>query len=352
MKEQSKKKIRPQRIALIVLGVLLCILLCLIAAYFIMKAKGAKKFREELAQQEITAHADAELEDEGKYVTYQGKKYQYNEDLITILVMGVDTELEETGADSIGANGQADTLFLVVLDSKNGETSLINISRDAMVDVNKYNVWGEYLGTEKMQICLSYAYGDGKEKSCMNTVESVSRLMYGMPVNAYAAMDYSGISVLNDAVGGVTVEILEDFSFWDPEMRKGNVVKLRGEQAHSYVRSRNTELLDSNNYRMQRQRQYLLAFISTAMNAVKKDLTLPLTLYREMADYTVTDIRASEVTYLASLVLEHGFTEKDMRSIPGEVVKGEEYAEFIPDEEKVFELILEVFYNEISSSAN
>lgn len=186
----------------------------------------------------------------------------------------------------------------------------------------------------------------------MNTVESVSRLMYGMPVNAYAALDYSGISVLNDAVGGVTVEILEDFSFWDPVMKKGNVVTLKGEQAHSYVRSRDTERLDSNNSRMQRQKQYMLAFISTAMEAVRKDLTLPLTLYLKMADYMVTDIRASEVTYLASLVLEHGFSEKNMHSIPGEVVKGEKYAEFIPDEEKVFELILDVFYNEVNILKN
>lgn len=352
MNETTKKTIRPRKIVLIIVCVLLGLLLCLTAAYFIMKAKGAKKLREELARQEITAHEDAELEDEGKYVTYKGKKYQYNEDLITILFMGVDKELEETGEDSVGANGQADLLLLAVLDSKNGETTLIHISRDSMVDVNKYNVWGEYLGTEKMQVCLSYAYGDGAEKSCMNTVESVSRLMYGMPVNAYAALDYSGISVLNDAVGGVTVEILEDFSFWDPVMKKGNVVTLKGEQAHSYVRSRDTERLDSNNSRMQRQKQYMLAFISTAMEAVRKDLTLPLTLYLKMADYMVTDIRASEVTYLASLVLEHGFSEKNMHSIPGEVVKGEKYAEFIPDEEKVFELILDVFYNEVNILKN
>lgn len=349
---QLKKKRSLKKTAMIIVCVLLCILICLAAAYFIMKAIGAKKLREEIAKQSITGYEDAELEAGGKIVTYRGKKYKYNEDLVTILVMGIDKELEETGEDTIGANGQADMLMLAVLDPENGKTSLINISRDSMVDVNKYNVRGEYLGTQKMQVCLSYAYGDGKEKSCINTVESVSRLMYGMPINAYAALDYSGISVLNDAVGGVTVEVLEDFSFWDSTMKKGNVVKLKGEQAHAYVRSRDTELLDSNNSRMQRQRQYMLAFISTAMSAVRKDFTLPLTLYREMSDYTVTDIRASEITYLASLMLKYGFSEQDMRSIPGEVVKGEKYAEFIPDEEKMFELILDVFYNEVNNPKN
>lgn len=82
--------------------------------------------------------------------------------------------------------------MLAVLDSETGELSLVNISRDSMVDVNRYNVEGQFLGTEEMQICLAYAYGDGREGSCLNTVESVSRLMYSMPVHAYARLIITG----------------------------------------------------------------------------------------------------------------------------------------------------------------
>lgn len=342
----EKKQKKTGKIILMIVGILLTLALFLAAAFFIMKATGAKKLRQQLAEQEMSGHGDAQLAEEGRMITYQGKKYRYNENLITILVMGIDRELQDEEERVIGTNGQADTLFLAVLDSKTGEASLISISRDSMVEVDQYNIEGGYIGRKRMQVCLSYAYGDGREKSCLNTVAAVSRLMYGIPINAYAAIDYSGISKLNDAIGGVPVEIQGDLRYDDPQMQPGNVVRLNGKQAHLYVRGRDTEVLDSNNDRMKRQKQYLLAFINEALKAAKKDLSLPVKLYQEAADYSVTNISASEVAYLASIVLEHGFTEKDLRSIPGEVIQGEEYAEFIPDEEKVFELILEVFYNE------
>lgn len=345
-RNRKKKRKKPQIILLRIIGV--CLILCLVTGGVVsgLKLQGEKKIKETVSKEEIVL-PQGDQEDGGEYVTYHGEKYRYNEDLITILFMGIDTKLQGTDMGTIGANGQADTLLLAVIDSKKGEISLINISRDSMVDVNEYNVEGQFLDTKRMQVCLAYAYGDGKEKSCLNTVDAVSRLMYGMPIHAYAAIDYSGIAVLNDAVGGVTVEVLEDLSMEDPQLTLGNIVTLSGEQAHTYVRSRNTELLDSNNLRMSRQRQYLQAFIQTAIEKMRKDITLPISIYQDLSDYSVTDITASEVAYLAPLALESGVSENDMYSIAGEVVKGEEYAEFIPDEEELFELILDLFYDKV-----
>lgn len=345
-RNRKKKRKKPQIILLRIIGV--CLVLCLVTGGVVsgLKLQGEKKIKETISKEEIVL-PQGDQEDDGEYVTYQGERYRYNEDLITILFMGIDTKLQGTEMGTIGANGQADTLLLAVIDSKKGEISLINISRDSMVDVNEYNVEGQFLDTKRMQVCLAYAYGDGKEKSCLNTVDAVSRLMYGMPIHAYAAIDYSGISVLNDAVGGVTVEVLEDLSMEDPQLALGNIVTLSGEQAHAYVRSRNTELLDSNNLRMSRQRQYLQAFIQTAMEKMRKDIMLPISIYQDLSDYSVTDLTASEVAYLASVGLDSGVSENDMYSIAGEVVKGEEYAEFIPDEGELFELILDLFYDKV-----
>ena len=38
-------------------------------------------------------------------------------------------------------------------------------------------------------------------------MRAVSRLFYGMPVAAYAALDLDAIAVLTDAVGGVEVTV-------------------------------------------------------------------------------------------------------------------------------------------------
>ena len=160
--------------------------------------------------------------EQGKEVTYQGEKYVYNEDLVSILFLGVDKEaFEEGGMVGDGKAGQADALFLLVLDTKTGKNRLIAISRDTMTDVNVYSDLGNFIGTEKLQLCLAYTYGDGKEKSCENTVRAVSRLFYAMPVAAYAALALDAIAVLTDAVGGVEVTVTKDLTIQDPSLKEG-----------------------------------------------------------------------------------------------------------------------------------
>ena len=342
-----RKKKGPLIAVLIIFGILVLLLATAVGAYFYLNKKGEAQLKKNQSIASITAPEEASSEDDGKTIVYNGAKYKYNEDNINILFMGVDRDMQDTGEKVIGENGQADVLIWAALDSKTGHLSLINISRDAMVDVNKYNVEDKYLGTDKMQLCLAYSYGDGKEKSCENTLQSVSRLMYGMPVNAYVAIDYSAIAPLNDAIGGVTVNVLEDLTLSDSALKAGETVTLHGEQAQTYVRSRNTEVLDSNNQRMERQKQYIDAFLQQAISQTKKNPTLPVTLYNDVSDYMVTNISASEVTHLATLMIQNGVSGGDILTVPGEVTQGDVYAEFNPDDKELYKLILSVFYKEI-----
>lgn len=342
-----RKKKGPLIAVLIIFGILVLLLATAVGAYFYLNKKGEAQLKKNQSIASITAPEEASSEDDGKTIVYNGAKYKYNEDNINILFMGVDRDMQDTGEKVIGENGQADVLIWAALDSKTGHLSLINISRDAMVDVNKYNVEDKYLGTDKMQLCLAYSYGDGKEKSCENTLQSVSRLMYGMPINAYVAIDYSAIAPLNDAIGGVTVNVLEDLTRSDSALKAGETVTLHGEQAQTYVRSRNTEVLDSNNQRMERQKQYIDAFLQQAISQTRKNLTLPVTLYNDVSDYMVTNISASEVTHLATLMIQNGVSGGDILTVPGEVTQGDVYAEFNPDDKELYKLILSVFYKEI-----
>ena len=273
--------------------------------------------------------------EQGKEVTYQGEKYVYNEDLVSILFLGVDKEAFEEGSTvGDGKAGQADALFLLVLDTKTGKSRLIAISRDTMTDVNVYSDLGNFIGTEKLQLCLAYTYGDGKEKSCENTVRAVSRLFYGMPVAAYAALDLDAIAVLTDAVGGVEVTVTKDLTIQDPSLKEGERKVLTGEQAQWYVRSRLVEekeaTADANSDRIERQKQYLAAFL--------------LTLYQKIKDFSVTNLSAAEVTYLGTLLFRGGFQDAGILSIKGEASMGETYAEFHVDEQAMYEMVLEVFY--------
>lgn len=329
--------------------VIIGILLAIIIAFLVLRYKGEMDLKKNLVEEPVTVNLPEEAntdENDENLIVYNGERYWYNEDIITVLCIGVDRQ-EFASPDEmvIGGNGQADADFLVLMDKKTGKISLLNISRDTMVDIDRYNDQGQYIDTRNEQLCLSYAFGNGKETSCENTALSVSRLLYGMPINAYVAIDFESIGTLNDAVGGVSVPVTEDIADKFPGTQVGSLVKLVGSEAVTYVRTRDTAQLDSNNARMSRQKQYLLAYLQTLLQQLRSDPTKAVSLFNSVSDNMVTSIKLSEVTYFGTFFAKNGFKEENMSSVKGEVIMGEDgFAEFIPDDKALFETVLDLFY--------
>ena len=73
-----------------------------------------------------------------------------------------------------------------------------------------------------------------------NTVRAVSDLLSGIGIDYYISMNMDGVGVLNDSIGGVDVEVLDDFEDV-PEFKKGETVHLTGDLALTYVRGRMSE---------------------------------------------------------------------------------------------------------------
>ena len=115
------------------------------------------------------ADSDADIEESasGTEITVDGKTYVYNTDIRNVLFLGVDKkdEIMET-QEYAGRGGQADCIILLSLNTKEKTATMLNISRDSITDVDVYDMSGDYVGTEKMQLALKYAYGDGEKRSC------------------------------------------------------------------------------------------------------------------------------------------------------------------------------------------
>ena len=60
---------------------------------------------------------DGPVLEEGQ-VAYHGKVFEYNEDLLTFLCLGIDSRQDIKEEKIPGEGGQADTIILVVLDQK------------------------------------------------------------------------------------------------------------------------------------------------------------------------------------------------------------------------------------------
>ena len=175
------------------------------------------------------------VQNQGDLVIYNGHKYQYNKDITSILFMGVDRDKINTDEEYLKKHGagQSDTLFLAAVNTSTGKISLINVPRDIMANVKTYDENGKYSGRKLRQLCLAYAYGDGKAKSCKNAVDAVSKVLYGIPIDSYMSINLSAISVLNDAVGGVNVQVIGDLTSVDPTLKEGANVTLLGGYAET-----------------------------------------------------------------------------------------------------------------------
>lgn len=286
----------------------------------------------------IMAPDGVTVQNDGRYVVYNGKNYEFNNKVTSILCMGIDRE--QLSQDEASGGGQADVIILIAVDTESGKTTLVNISRDTMTDVAVYSAGGGYLETRNEQICLSYAYGDGEKRSCENTVTTVRRLLYNVPINTYMALDLDGISVINDSVGGIDVVSPETVG----SFTEGQSYHLEGDTAESFVRARDTEKLESNAGRMQRQQTYLNSFVNTLINQTKQDIMTPVNLFNTASPYACTNLNPSKICYLAQNVLRKGVTSVEMQTVPGEIKQGEKYAEFYVNEDELYPIFLDIFY--------
>lgn len=337
MEEKSKVKHKAK----LVMAILLAFVILLVGIYNVVRWYGKNSLTQGTDNPWAWAMNPA---GEGVCAELDGTTYYYRSDIINILCVGVDKEGEMNGPDYSGASrGQADAIFLLSLDTTQKEIRVIVVPRDSMVTLSVYDILGNYAGTMEGQIALQYAYGDGLLQSGELMRSRVSDILGGIPIHGYAAMDLECIGILNDAIGGVELTMDEDYTMLDEAFEKGATVRLMGEQAMHFVRNRDTEIPGSAYTRLTRQKQYLEAFEEQAKNAIREDATLPLTVLEQMKDYLVTDMSVSQMTYLASEVLDYEFSQENVYVLEGEIqMKGEHEAYYL-NYDSVFQLKLKLF---------
>lgn len=288
--------------------------------------------------------------DDGKTVTYGGQTYVLNENVTALLFLGVDKNSIEK-KDVYGDGGEADCILLIGLDTVTGETKVVSISRDSYAQVDIYSANGKYLESRSTQLCRAFAYGDGQKQSCENVVKSVSRLLYGLPIQSYIAMDMEAIGFASDAMGGITLVPQGDIvDFRYSNLPEGETVTLWGEDAMMYIRYRNQWKLEGNLDRMSRQKQFIDAFVAKALEETRADLTTVLELYRAISDYTYTDLSLADATFLLTGFLNNG-AQFDFSTIQGTVEAQGENAIYYLDQTSLYETVLKVFYTPVGETA-
>lgn len=291
-------------------------------------------------QQQVRQPEESVSQAESNTVEWNGKKYTYNNNLINILFLGIDKDMDLDTSYMPSDAGQADCIMLLSLDKETKEGRILQINRNTMTQIDTYDSNGSVFGTVNAQLATQYAYCIGGSRSCWATEKTVRELLYNLPINGYFSLSVDGIAQINDALGGVTVEMTEEDTEINPEFQAGQEICLKGEDAEKYVRYRDTSEFNSNEKRMQRQVKYVTALIKNARSHGGSALYNIISPFLDK--YIVTDLDGEQIDAFSS----YTYLTDEIQYLPGETVMGDKYEEFHVDEEKLQEEIIQTYYKE------
>ncbi len=315
--------------ALLVIAILLLVLLFLYSGLQILESTVLRK------------DSGTEQQTPDKTIIRDGVEYFPRQDVTVILLSGVDQMGPVQSSGSYNNPGAADMVSLLIFDEKAEKINVFSLNRDTMLDVHVLGIGGKPAGTIFGQLALAHTYGSGLEDSCENLRDTVSDFLYNIQIDYYITMNMDAIAILNDAVGGVTVNVTDDFSAVDPTIPMGEVT-LHGQQAINFVRTRAGVADQMNLTRMERHKEYMNGFM-TALNAQMDDSkSVVLDAYEQASEYIVTDCTSS---IMANLLDRYGDYEVgEIVSVDGENKKGAEFMEYYVDEAHLDTIMLDYLY--------
>lgn len=295
----------------------------------------------QILESTVLHQADSDSSGESKTLTVDGVDYYPRQDITTVMVLGIDNYGPVESSGYYRNEGDADMVLLLIFDDNAETCSVLCLNRDTMLDMPVLGLHGETVGTFYGQLALAHTYGSGLADSCENVKTTLENFLTGLSIDYYVSLNMDAISVLNDAVGGVTVEVVDDFSAIDPSIGSGTV-KLDGDQAVTFVRTRKDLGDQLNVSRMERHEAYINGFLDALLAANAADSSFIYETYDAVQPYIVTDCSANT---LSSLINRCGsYALKEIVSPEGTNTLGTEHYEFQVDPEALSPLLLRLFY--------
>lgn len=280
-------------------------------------------------------------------LSYQGKNYPLKRNMSTVLLIGTDNyaDDEKQIRDEAAYHNfnLADFLVILVFDHTAKTVTPFQIGRDTMCEVTRIDTDGSPLPSKYMQITLSHSYGTGKEDSCVNTRNCVENLLFHVPIDNYFAFTMDTVPLINDLVGGVTVTLESDIPPLGEDFVKGATVTLRGADALSFVRYRDTRYMNSNQIRMANHRLYMDGFTVSARAAAEKNPDLAVDAFKLTERFLCTDLTVDHIQRMVDQLLSYEVLPFVTPAGVYEFREGESFPGFYADEASLWSCVQSVF---------
>jgi len=179
---------------------------------------------------------------------------------INLLIIGVDKRPGARDEDAYNT----DTLMVATVDPVTGVASLLSFPRDMLIDIHPPD-GGVYEDRINASYATGFLNGDHTFEAGASQLEKDIRLNFGIEIDHWVWLDFTGVEKLIDSLGGVNVDIPAELSvpdWWYTDDDRSNphyvsfgtgVQHLDGYNAVAFGRYRN----DSDLYRVKRQQLVL-----------------------------------------------------------------------------------------------
>ena len=285
------------------------------------------------------AHGGNDIGSGAEILYYNSIPYIQKDTLETVLFIGLDAN--GTVASQTEAH-LADFLMLAVIDHAEKTVQFLHLNRDTMAYIDALNDADAPSAALYTQLARGHIFGSTETVRSHNTVRAAERLLYDIDIQHYVTMTMDAIVKINDAVGGISLPLLADFTHIDPSYTEGASVTLQGDFALTYIRAR-SEMEDKTNLaRMERQKQYMEQLLSVYLRQLTADGLQQSVTAAEAAPYLHTDYTVHQLIRLGDKI--RSYTFEGAQSVAGEAVRGEEFMEFYVDETALQETVLSLFY--------
>ncbi|MGH3144320.1 MAG: LCP family protein [Rubrobacter sp.] len=207
---------------------------------------------------------------------------------LNVLVLGVDERSPDSREAEVTGT-RTDTIMLVRLVPRTGDVKLLSVPRDLLIEVKP--------GVEDR---ANAAYSYGGLQQTVSAVENYARV----PMDHYALVDFEGFEAVVDAIGGVEVEVEDEFP--DKWRMEEGVQRLNGRRALLFARYRGTACGDLD--RIERQQRLVAALRSKALswNTVTK---VP-EIVEVINENVETDLGLGEAVPLGQVLVRRGLNAK------------------------------------------
>lgn len=241
-----------------------------------------------------------------------------------ILLVGVD----KNGDDDTNTDfTRTDTIMLLKADTKTGKMDLMSIPRDSRIKIrDKFDK-------------VNHAHAFGGIELTMQTLRS----FLGLDIDYYVQINYQALINIVDALGGVDYDVPEGITIDKGKVQiKPGPNHLDGNEVMWFLRTRNI-YNNGDIGRVNTQQGFVKAMVD---EIVKKSKNMNImTFISNYLKYVKTNLPMTAIMDLAGNINSFSSDKMDTHIVPGmeQTIDGTSY--YIPDFEKTWKIVDEVFPN-------